>query len=98
MLITSTLYVALAIFLVGCVYKISRWFSFQIQGIPRESSLNTGARVLAALKSIVSTVLSPKIVTLIKVFVLDVMFQRRLLRQSRSRWAVHMAIFVAMVP
>lgn len=96
MLITSTLYVALAIFLVGCVYKISRWFSFQIQGIPRESSLNTGARVLAALKGIVSTVLSPKIVTLIKVFVLDVMFQRRLLRQSRSRWAVHMATFVAM--
>jgi heterodisulfide reductase subunit C len=90
------LYVALAIFGAGLIFKISRWFRFQIRELPRNAALATGHRIGSAVRGIIAVLLSRKILTLFKVFILDVLMQRRLLRESVARWAAHMAMAAAM--
>jgi heterodisulfide reductase subunit C/nitrate reductase gamma subunit len=48
---------------------------------------------LSALTGILRTVFSIKVLTLIKVFILDVLFQARILREDILRWLMHMFIF-----
>lgn len=50
-------------------------------------------RVSAALRGIVSTLSSGKILILLKVFVLDVIFQRWLLKRDFLRWLAHICIY-----
>ncbi len=91
MFFTLCLYISLAIFLIGLVYKIGTWFFVR----PTVSShqIPTSTRGLSALKGIVFTVLSVKILTLIKVFVLDVLLQRKVSRESPFRWLAHILIY-----
>jgi hypothetical protein len=68
------LYISLAIFGIGLIYKVSTWFRYTIG--TDAADISTSARVLAALKGIISTLLSSKILDLLKVFVLDVLLPR----------------------
>ncbi len=86
------LYISLAIFGIGLIYKVSTWFRYTIG--TDAADISTSARVLAALKGIILTLLSGKIFTLLKVFVLDVLLQIKVLRQDRLRWAMHMCIYL----
>ncbi len=91
MLYSITLYASLAIFGIGLAYKISTWFRYKIG--PDARSIPISTRVLAAIRGIVSTLLSAKILILLKVFVLDVILQRWLLRENFFRWLAHMCIY-----
>jgi heterodisulfide reductase subunit C/nitrate reductase gamma subunit len=53
----------------------------------------TSKRFLAAIKGILLTVFSPKILTLLKVFFLDVLLQLRILREDFLRWFMHICIY-----
>ena len=86
------LYISLAIFGIGLIYKVSTWFRYTIGTDAKD--ISTSARVLAAFKGIILTLLSGKIFTLLKVFVLDVLLQIKVLRQDRLRWAMHMCIYL----
>lgn len=86
------LYISLAIFGIGLIYKVSTWFRYTIG--TDAADISTSARVLAALKGIILTLLSSKILDLLKVFVLDVLLQIKVLRQDRLRWAMHMCIYL----
>jgi len=85
------LYVSLAIFGIGMIYKISNWFRRSIGINP--SDITTSKRVSAAVKGILGTVFSGKIFILIKVFFVDVILQIRILREDFLRWLMHMLIF-----
>ncbi len=85
------LYVSLAIFGIGMIYKISNWFRRSIGINP--SDITTSKRVSAAIKGILGTVFSGKIFILIKVFFVDVILQIRILREDFLRWLMHMLIF-----
>ncbi|MBW1887734.1 MAG: 4Fe-4S dicluster domain-containing protein [Deltaproteobacteria bacterium] len=85
------LYVSLAIFGIGMIYKISTWFWRSI-GID-VSHISTSERVLAAIKGILQTVCSVKILTLFKAFFLDVVLQIRVLKENFLRWLMHMLIY-----
>ena len=85
------LYVSLAIFGIGMIYKISNWFRRSIGINP--SDLTTSKRVSAAAKGILGTVFSGKIFTLLKVFFVDVILQIRILREDFLRWLMHMLIY-----
>ena len=85
------LYVSLAIFGIGMIYKISNWFRRSIGINP--SDLTTSKRVSAAAKGILGTVFSGKIFILIKVFFVDVILQIRILREDFLRWLMHMLIY-----
>jgi heterodisulfide reductase subunit C/nitrate reductase gamma subunit len=87
-----SLYIALLVFGVGLVYKISTWFRYRI-GIDA-AEISTSERISGAIKGILSTLFSAKILTLIKVFVLDVILQQKILREDFQRWFMHMCIYV----
>jgi heterodisulfide reductase subunit C/nitrate reductase gamma subunit len=84
-------YIALAIFGLGLAYKVSSWFRYRV-GIEAEG-ISPTTRLAAAIRGIVLTILSRKIVTLLKVVALDVILQVRVLRRDRLRWIMHFSIF-----
>jgi heterodisulfide reductase subunit C/nitrate reductase gamma subunit len=85
------LYVSLAIFGIGMIYKIFNWFRRSIGINP--SDMTTSKRVSAAVKGILGIVFSEKIYTLLKVFFVDVILQIRILREDFLRWLMHMLIY-----
>ena len=87
----TSFYIALIIFGLGAVYKASTWFRHSLS--PQAKKIGPAKRLVAAFKGIALTILSPKIFTLIKVLVLDVIFQRRILKESVLRWTMHMCIY-----
>jgi len=91
MFFSTSLYIALAIFGLAFIYKISTWFRYRI-GI-QSMEIPTSKRFLAAIKGILLTVFSPKILTLLKVFFLDVLLQLRILREDFLRWFMHICIY-----
>jgi heterodisulfide reductase subunit C len=74
-------YTSLIVFLIGLIYKISTWFTKNI-GI-----------LQSAVKGIAGVIFSLKILTLLQAVVLDVLLQRRVLKESVTRWLAHMLIF-----
>ena len=86
-----SLYISLAIFTVGLSYKVSTWLSFKttIKAIP------TSKRLSSAIKGIILTIFSVKILTLIRVFLLDIILQRRILREDFFRWLIHILVYGA---
>jgi heterodisulfide reductase subunit C/nitrate reductase gamma subunit len=91
MLFTASLYIALAVFVVGVLFKVSTWFRYNLE-TDRED-MTVSKRVSAAANGMLSTVFSEKILTLLKVFILDVILQRRILREDFLRWLMHMCIY-----
>lgn len=84
-------YFALATFGLGLLYKVSTWFRYSLDTVAVETSATQ--RVFCAIKGILLTIFSSKFFILLKVFVLDVLLQIRILRQSVLRWVMHMFIF-----
>jgi heterodisulfide reductase subunit C/nitrate reductase gamma subunit len=86
-----SLYAALVIFGLGLLYKASTWFRYRIGVDGRD--ISPSARVGAALKGMILTLFSRKIITLLKVLLLDVILQVRVFREDFLRWLMHMCIF-----
>ena len=91
MLFKMLLYLSLAIFSLGMVYKFYTWFSRSIGLAVHETS--TAQRFSAAVGGILKTVFSADMLILLKVFVLDVVLQIRTLREDRLRWSMHVLIY-----
>jgi heterodisulfide reductase subunit C/nitrate reductase gamma subunit len=90
MFFTIALYVSLAIFSLGLIYKVSTWFRYSL-GIEAKN-ISTSARIFSALRGITLTLGSQKVFTLLKGLVLDVLLQVKVLRQDALKWAMHMFI------
>jgi nitrate reductase gamma subunit len=84
-------YAALTIFLLGLIYKVSTWFTTTIGGAGK--SIKSSDRVFYALNGFLSVFFSLRIFALLRAFVLDVLFQRRVLKENPVRWIAHMLIF-----
>jgi len=84
-------YTSLVVFLLGLIYKISTWFTKHIGVFG--SDLNAKKRILSASKGITQVIFSRKAFSLLETFVLDVVFQHRVLRENAVRWLAHMLIF-----
>ena len=85
------LYISLTIFALGLFYRISTWFSRRVGISARE--ITPSNRISAAAKGILSVIFSAKILTLIRVFILDVVLQNRILKENFLRWVMHMLIY-----
>jgi len=86
-----SLYLALAIFGLGLAYRVSTWFRQSIGSHAKEIPVST--RVSAALKGILLTLFSMKAFTLVRVFIVDVILQARILREDFLRWLTHICIY-----
>lgn len=93
MLDTVAIWVALAAFLAGAVLKSSAWFrrSFEPGG---PSPL---ARAGAALRGIAGAIFGARIGALARSLVLDVVLQRRILKEGRARWIAHLLVSASFV-
>ena len=92
MFFDSLLYGSLVIFVIGLVYKFYTWVSRQAAG--RKPAYTTGQRISQVIKGIFSVIFSAKILVLLKILILDVILQRRILKEDALRWVMHMLIFV----
>ena len=86
------LYITLALFLAGLLFKKWTWFKTGIG--PETISLSIGRRFGDAIGDLLSALFSLRFLTLIKVIVLDVILQLRLLRDDFLRWFMHICIFL----
>jgi heterodisulfide reductase subunit C/nitrate reductase gamma subunit len=91
MIFDVLLYASLTICILGLIYKLSNWFTRKLGY--QAYRFTTAQRVTAAAKGILTVIFSPKILTLIKVFILDVLLQLRILKEDFLRWLMHMLIF-----
>ena len=92
MFIAIAIYVALALFGASLLYKIFNWLRHSIT--IEAGAISTSRRVWAALKGIIFTLLSIKIFILLKVCILDVLLNARILREDFFRWLMHICIYV----
>jgi len=91
MFFSVSLYGSLAVFLIGLIYKVFTWFSRKIGMSARH--ISTSQRVSAAVKGILGVIFSSKILLLLKALILDVILQRRILREDFLRWLMHMLMY-----
>jgi len=81
------------IFIAGMFFMILFWFQGSVKGeeksLPKKISLSS--------ESIWKTIFSKQLFSLIKIFILDIIFQRRILQESVSRWSMHSLIFSAIL-
>ena len=94
MLYDTALYMALAIFGVGLIYKVSGWFRFSVDMQNRSESTPAPSRIQTALRGVFTTLFSQKLFILARVFVSDVLLQMRICKEDIIRWLMHMLIFV----
>jgi len=92
MFFSIALYASLVIFGIGLIYKMSAWFRLNIGIEARDVTAAT--RVAAAFKGITCVIFSKQVVTLVRVFMVDVLFQMRILREDVLRWLMHMLIYI----
>jgi len=93
MVYNISLYICLAIFIIGLVYKISRWFSLNVSADSKKT--DASKRFPSAIKGIILTIFSAKFFVLVKVFFLDIIFQRKIFKENFFRWLTHMLIYGA---
>jgi heterodisulfide reductase subunit C/nitrate reductase gamma subunit len=93
MFYTISLYSALAIFTLGLVYRLWSWLT--LKTTRASNDIPTATRVTRALTGIILTILSPRVVTLIKVVLLDIILQRKVFREDLLRWLAHILIYGA---
>jgi len=91
MVFKISLYLSLFIFGLGLIYKISTWFRHDFG--PSTGPFSPWQRFWAAVGGMMATVFSGRILILLKTLLLDVFWQRRLLRESPLRWVMHLCLF-----
>jgi nitrate reductase gamma subunit len=82
--------IALLLFLLGIVLTVSFWF----QGTVGDPSFSTREKISYVSEKVWQIIFSRKILTLLKVFVVDILFLRRILKESLSRWTIHSLIYL----
>ncbi len=95
MAFTVSLYAALLIFVFGLVYRVSRWFKRKVGVAGRD--ISSGERFIEALSSSVRVLAGRKMITLLKVFFLEIILQRKILKESPLRWVMHLAIYYGFI-
>jgi len=91
MAFTISLYAALIIFALGLIYKIGTWFTRKTT--PSSQDMTTTQRLTAGIKGMILTIFSKRILTVISVFILDGIFQRKVFRENRFRWLIHILLY-----
>jgi cytochrome b subunit of formate dehydrogenase/nitrate reductase gamma subunit len=82
--------VTFILFLGGMAITLSFWF----KGTIGDNSFSTHEKISYLAEKIWQVVFSRKILTLLKVLLVDVLFLRNILKESLSRWTIHSFIYL----
>ena len=85
------LYFSLCILVLGVFWKGFNWLSRDIE--KPLSGKSTCRRINQAIRGILSVLASRKGLILIKSFIIDIILQRRIFKENKIRWFMHMLIF-----
>jgi predicted CXXCH cytochrome family protein len=86
-------WVALGLLVVGLLVMLRFWFIGSVQG--EETSLHR--KISFSSDAVWQTLFSRRAITVLRVLILDIFLQRRILKESVQRWSLHSLIFLAMV-
>ncbi|MEJ2157122.1 MAG: 4Fe-4S dicluster domain-containing protein [Desulfobacteraceae bacterium] len=89
MLFQISLYLALAVCAGGLALKMANWFQYRLDF---EQAHAPARRTTAFVKGCLATMFSKRLLTMVKVVVLDVLLQVRIYRISRVRWIMHLSV------
>jgi heterodisulfide reductase subunit C/nitrate reductase gamma subunit len=95
MLFSITLYLSLAICILGTLYRIHRWFTLKVG--PDAGEYSAGTRLSRAFAGLFSVLFSPDIFRLIGAFFFRVVFQGHILKKDPLRWTMHFSIFAGIL-
>jgi len=84
---------AFIIFLFGIILTLHFWFKGSVQG--EETSLHR--KISLTSESLWQVIFSRQVFTLIKVIILDIFLQRRILQESVKRWSIHSLIYLSIL-
>ena len=85
--------VAFLIFLMGIFATLYFWYQGKVCG--EEESIHR--KIGLSSESLWEIIFSRQIFGLLKIFILDIVFQRRLLQESVQRWSMHALIFTSIL-
>ncbi|NWH03755.1 4Fe-4S dicluster domain-containing protein [Desulfobacter latus] len=92
MLYTWSFFIALAIFLIGIIYRLIGFFRLTIG--PTRTEVPAADRIKAFLAGLFGIIVSPaRIFHFFKTLILDVVLQLPLMRQNRLKWVMHICIY-----
>jgi nitrate reductase gamma subunit len=95
MLYTASLYTALLIFAIGCLWRLWTWFTLRVGDSAQKETASR--RLVAAFRGILSAVFSGTIFIMIREFVVNVLFQWKILKENPLRWSMHMLIYLGFI-
>lgn len=84
-------YSALIIFLLGLIFKISKWFTIKFGDAGQ--NFTALQRLTSAARGIARIVFSLKLLLVLKALLVDVLLQARVFKEDGLRWLAHMLIF-----
>ena len=90
MFFSITLYISLIIFGLGILFRVGSWFRCRIGDRGRD--LSTGTRLVSAFRGVLTTIFSQRILGLLRIGLMDILFQQRIFKEGFSRWLMHMSI------
>jgi heterodisulfide reductase subunit C len=95
MLYSITFNLALAVFILGTLYRIGRWFTVKVG--PDAGQYPVRTRVSRAFKSLFSVFFNRNILRLTSAFFFQVIFQGHILKKDPLRWLMHFSIFAGIL-
>lgn len=92
MLYDWSLFIALAVFLIGIIYRIIGFFRLMVG--PDRCEFTPADRIRAFVSGVMATLVSPvRMFYLLKAIILDAVLQWPLLRQDSLKWTMHICIY-----
>ena len=95
MLYSITFNLALAVFILGSIYRVVRWVTVKIG--PDADQIAVRTRVLRAVKGLFSVFFSRDLFRLIWAFFFQVILQGHILKKDAWRWLMHFNIFAGIL-
>ena len=95
MLFSITLYLALAVCILGTIYRILRWFTLKVG--PDADRYSVRTRLGRAFAGLFSVLFSAGIFNLVGVFFSRILFQGHILKKDPWRWLMHFSIFAGIL-
>ena len=95
MLYSITFNLALAVFILGTLYRVGRWFTVKVG--PEAGQYPVRTRVSRAFKSLFSVFFNRNILRLTSAFFFQVIFQGHILKKDPWRWLMHFNIFAGIL-
>ncbi len=86
-------WIAFVIFIAGILLMVGLWFKGSVKG--EEASLHR--KIAVSSDTVWGTIFSREFFPLLKTFVLDIILQRRILKESVRRWSIHSLIYLSIL-